>query len=69
MDHTVTGAFPGISASAMTNTDILTVQMLESRTDIAGSLGMGDDPSAAYNVIGVGKNGKTSLFLEVRSKV
>lgn len=52
-------------------------RMLESRTDLAGlvvpgmpagSLGMGDDPSASYDVIGVGKDGKTSVFLEVRPK-
>lgn len=53
-------------------------RMLESRKDLAGlvvpgmpagSLGMGDDPSASYDVIGVGKDGKTSVFLEVRPKV
>ena len=52
-------------------------RMLESRTDLAGlvvtgmpagSLGMGDDPSASYDVIGVGTDGKTSVFLEVRPK-
>jgi hypothetical protein len=52
-------------------------RMLESRSDLAGlvvpgmpagSLGMGDDPSASYDVIGVGKDGKTSVFLEVRPK-
>ena len=52
-------------------------RMLEGRTDLAGlvvpgmpagSLGMGDDPSASYDVIGVGKDGKTSVFLEVRPK-
>ncbi|MBX9457374.1 MAG: DUF411 domain-containing protein [Rhizobium sp.] len=52
-------------------------RLLESRTDLAGlavpgmpsgSLGMGDDPSASYDVIGVSKNGKTSVFLEVRPK-
>ncbi len=53
-------------------------RMLESRPDLAGlvvpgmpagSLGMGDDPSASYDVIGVGKDGKTSVFLEVRPKI
>ncbi|MCQ4633406.1 DUF411 domain-containing protein [Shinella sp. CPCC 100929] len=53
-------------------------RMLESRTDLAGlvvpgmpagSLGMGDDPSATYDVIGVGKDGRTSVFLEVRPKI
>lgn len=52
-------------------------RMLEIRTDLAGlvvpgmpsgSLGMGDDPSASYDVIGVGKDRKTSVFLEVRPK-
>ena len=52
-------------------------RMLESRNDLsglvvpgmpAGSLGMGDDPSASYDVIGVGKDGKTSVFLEMRPK-
>lgn len=52
-------------------------RMLEGRTDLAGlvvpgmpagSLGMGDDPLASYDVIGVGKDGKTSVFLEVRPK-
>lgn len=52
-------------------------RMLESRTDLvglvvpgmpAGSLGMGDDPSASYDVIGVAKDGKTSVFLEVRPR-
>jgi hypothetical protein len=52
-------------------------RMLESRNDLAGlvvpgmpagSLGMGDDPSASYDVIGIGKDGKTSVFLEVRPK-
>lgn len=52
-------------------------RMLESRPDLAGlvvpgmpagSLGMGDDPSASYDVIGVGKDGKTSIFLAVRPK-
>lgn len=52
-------------------------RMLEGRTDLAGlvvpgmpagSLGMGDDPSASYDVIGVGKDGTTSVFLEVRPK-
>ena len=52
-------------------------RMLESRSDLAGlvvpgmpagSLGMGDDPSASYDVIGVGKDGKTAVFLEVRPK-
>lgn len=52
-------------------------RMLETRNDLAGlvvpgmpagSLGMGDDPSASYDVIGVGKDGKTSVFLEVRPK-
>lgn len=53
-------------------------RLLEGRTDLgglvvpgmpAGSLGMGEDPSASYEVIGVGKDGKTSVFLEVRPKV
>lgn len=53
-------------------------RMLESRADLAGlvvpgmpagSLGMGDDPSASYDVIGVGKDGKTSVFLKVRPKI
>lgn len=52
-------------------------RMLESWSDLAGlvvpgmpagSLGMGDDPSASYDVIGVGKDGKTAVFLEVRPK-
>lgn len=52
-------------------------RMLEGRTDLAGlvvpgmpagSLGMGDDPSASYDVIGVGKDGNASVFLEVRPK-
>ena len=52
-------------------------RMLESREELvglvvpgmpAGSLGMGDDPSAVYDVIGVDKHGKTSVFLEVRPK-
>ena len=52
-------------------------RMLEGRSDLAGlvvpgmpagSLGMGDDPSASYDVIGVGKDGKTAVFLEVRPK-
>lgn len=52
-------------------------RMLESRSDLAGlvvpgmpagSLGMGDDPSASYDMIGVGKDGKTSVFLKVRPK-
>ncbi|UVC06846.1 DUF411 domain-containing protein [Rhizobium sp. TH2] len=52
-------------------------RMLESRSDLtglavpgmpAGSLGMGDDPSASYDVIAVGKDGKTAVFLEVRPK-
>ena len=52
-------------------------RMLETRTDLAGlvvpgmpsgSLGMGNDPSASYDVIGVGRDGKTSVFLEVRPK-
>jgi hypothetical protein len=51
--------------------------MLETRRDLAGlvvpgmpagSLGMGDDPAASYDVMGVGKDGKTSVFLEVRPK-
>jgi len=53
-------------------------RMLEGRTDLAGlvvpgmpagSLGMGDDPSASYDVIGVGKDGKASVFLEVRPAI
>lgn len=52
-------------------------RMLEARSDLAGlvvpgmpagSLGMGDDPSASYDVIALGKDGKTSMFLEVRPK-
>jgi hypothetical protein len=52
-------------------------RMLGGRSDLAGlavpgmpagSLGMGDDPSASYDVIGVGKDGSTSVFLEVRPK-
>lgn len=52
-------------------------RMLKSRSDLAGlvvpgmpagSLGMGDDPSASYDVIGVGKDGKTAVFMEVRPK-
>jgi len=52
-------------------------RMLESRNDLAGlvvpgmpygSLGMGDDPSASYDVIAVDKYGKPSVFLEVRPK-
>nr|WP_137157570.1 DUF411 domain-containing protein [Rhizobium sp. FKL33] len=52
-------------------------RMLESRTDLAGlvvpgmpagSLGMGDDASASYDVIAVGKDGNTSVFLQVRPK-
>lgn len=50
-------------------------RMLENRKDLAGlvvpgmpagSLGMGDDPSASYDVIGVGKDSKTSIVLEIR---
>jgi hypothetical protein len=49
-------------------------RMLESRSDLAGlvvpgmpagSLGMGDDPSASYDVIGIGRDGKKSVVLEV----
>ncbi|CAN7229229.1 DUF411 domain-containing protein [Rhizobium sp. LjRoot254] len=52
-------------------------RMLENRNDLAGlvvpgmpagSLGMGDDPSASYDVIAVGKDGKTAVFLEIRPK-
>jgi hypothetical protein len=52
-------------------------RMLESRSDLiglvvpgmpAGSLGMGDDRSASYDVIGIDRNGKMSVFLEVRPK-
>jgi hypothetical protein len=52
-------------------------RMLESRSDLvglvvpgmpAGSLGMGDDPSVSYDVIAVGKDGETSVFLKVRPK-
>jgi hypothetical protein len=52
-------------------------RMLEGRTDLAGlavpgmpagSLGMGDDPSASYDVIGVGRDGGSSVFLKVRPK-
>lgn len=49
-------------------------RMLESRSDLAGlvvpgmpagSLGMGDDPSASYDVIGIGTDGKKSVVLAV----
>jgi hypothetical protein len=52
-------------------------RMLEVRSDLAGlvvpgmpsgSLGMGHDPLASYDVIGIGKDGKTSVFLEIRPK-
>lgn len=52
-------------------------RILEGRSDLAGlvvpgmpsgSLGMGDDPSASYDVIAVAKDGMTSVFLEVRPK-
>lgn len=52
-------------------------RMLETRSDLAGlvvpgmpagSLGMGDDPSASYDVIAVDRNEKTSVFLKVRPK-
>lgn len=52
-------------------------RMLENRTDLAGlvvpgmpagSPGMGDDPSASYDVFGIGKDGKTSVFFEVRPR-
>jgi hypothetical protein len=52
-------------------------RMLEGRSDLAGlvvpgmpagSLGMGDDPSASYDVISVGKDGRVAVFLEVRPK-
>lgn len=52
-------------------------RLLKSRPDLAGlvvpgmpagSLGMGDDPSASYDVIGVAEDGKTSVFLEIRPK-
>lgn len=52
--------------------------MLALRTDLvglavpgmpAGSLGMGDDPLASYDVIGVARDGNTSVFVEVRPKV
>ncbi|MDB5555965.1 MAG: hypothetical protein JWL86_5949 [Rhizobium sp.] len=52
-------------------------RMLEGRSDLAGlvvpgmpagSLGMGDDPSASYDVIAIGKDGKTYVFLKVRPK-
>ena len=52
-------------------------RMLEGRIDLAGlvvpgmpagSLGMGDDPAASYDVIGVAKDGKTTVFHEVRPK-
>lgn len=52
-------------------------RMLESRPDLAGlvvpgmpagSLGMGDDPAASYDVIGISKDGVTSVFLKVRPK-
>lgn len=51
-------------------------RMLEGRTDLAGlvvpgmpagSLGMGDDPSASYDVIGVAKAGNRSVVLKVGS--
>jgi hypothetical protein len=53
------------------------VRMLDGQADLAGlvvpgmpsgSLGMGDDLSASYDVIGVGKNGSTGIFLAVRPK-
>lgn len=34
----------------------------------SGSLGMGDDPSASYDVLAVDRAGKTSVYLEVRPK-
>lgn len=34
----------------------------------SGSLGMGDDPSASYDVLVVERAGKTSVYLEVRPK-
>jgi hypothetical protein len=52
-------------------------RMLEKRNDLAGlvvpgmpagSLGMGDDPSASYDVISIGMDGKTSVFLKVGLK-
>lgn len=52
-------------------------RMLETRSDLAGlvvpgmpagSLGMGDDPSASYDVIAVDRNEKTSVFLKVGPK-
>jgi hypothetical protein len=54
-----------------------TARMLEKRNDLAGlvvpgmpagSLGMGDDPSASYDVISIGMDGKTSVFLKVGPK-
>lgn len=33
-----------------------------------GSLGMGDDPSAEYDVLAVSKSGETSVYLAVRPK-
>lgn len=53
------------------------VRMIDGRGDLAGlvvpgmpfgSLGMGDDPSASYDVIAVGKDGEQSVFLAVRPK-
>jgi len=35
----------------------------------AGSLGMGDDPGASYDVIAVGKDGAGKLYQSVRPKV
>ena len=35
----------------------------------SGSPGMGDDPSASYDVLAVDKTGKTSVYLAVRPKI
>jgi hypothetical protein len=32
----------------------------------AGSLGMGDDPQAAYDVVAIGRDGGQSVYMEVR---
>lgn len=32
----------------------------------AGSLGMGEDPKASYDVVAIGKDGRQSVYMEVR---
>ncbi|MEB2843890.1 DUF411 domain-containing protein [Rhizobiales bacterium RZME27] len=32
----------------------------------AGSLGMGDDPAASYDIVVIGKDGRQSVYMEVR---